>query len=431
MMKTRSLSELCDPARGITYGIVKVGDYIPDGIPVVRGGDIRQNKVVFDDSKRVSREISDKFKRTILRGGEIVINLIAEAGHSAIVPEYLVGANVSRDVAVVPLIDSVDHAYVNYVLQSPECIDWLHARLDGGVTQKINLSTLREVPVPLPHIDDQRAIARTLGTLDEKIELNRQTNSTLETISRTLFRSWFVTFDPIAARDEGGLTRGLNAKLAREFPSTFVESSSWGAPVPAGWDVEPLDSIANFKNGLALQKYRPAPDEERLPVIKIAQLRAGVPGKDEWASAAISPSCILENGDIVFSWSGSLLVKPWCGGRGALNQHLFKVTSDRFPKWFYHQWTLHHLPTFQDIAADKATTMGHIRRYHLTEAVCVVPSPGILAAANRLLGPFLERFISMRLESQALLEMRALLLPKLISGEIRPNIAEKTIEEAL
>ena len=140
-----SLGDLCDPRRGITYGIVKVGDFVPGGVPVIRGGDIRGGQIVFDDEKRVTDEISQQFQRTILRCGEIVINLIAEPGHTAIVPAALAGANVSRDVAVIPLNDTVDHRYIDYCLKSPVAIQWLTSRLQGSVTQKINLATLREL----------------------------------------------------------------------------------------------------------------------------------------------------------------------------------------------------------------------------------------------------------------------------------------------
>ena len=199
----RSLIDLCDPDRGITYGIVKVGEFIPDGVPVIRGGDIRDGRVRFDDAKRVSEEVSNQFRRTILRGGELVINLIAEPGHCAIVPAELAGANVSRDVAVIALGQDVDHRFVDYVLKSPQTIDWLTARLNGSVTQKINLGTLRELPVPCPPIEVQRAISGIVGALDDKIELNRGMNETLEAIARAIFKDWFVDFGPVRTKMQG------------------------------------------------------------------------------------------------------------------------------------------------------------------------------------------------------------------------------------
>ncbi len=121
----------------------------------------------------------------------------------------------------------------------------------------------------------------------------------------------------------------------------------------------------------------------------------------------------------MFSWSGSLEVVIWCGGRGALNQHLFKVTSNEYPRWFYYLWTREHLPDFQEIAAGKATTMGHIQRKHLTQAEALVPSHELLKAMNQYMEPIVERIIQCNVESRTLAALRDALLPKLMSGEVR------------
>jgi len=213
------------------------------------------------------------------------------------------------------------------------------------------------------------------------------------------------------------------------FPTEFSET--WHGPIPKGWAWVPLDEIANFQNGLALQRFRPREGEASLPAVKIAQLNSGVADSGEWASANIDPSCILTDGDVVFSWSGTLMVHIWCGGRAALNQHLFKVTSEKTPKWLFHQWILHHLSDFQSIASDKATTMGHIRRHHLAEAMCAMPPASILNLAQSTAGPWTEMLIANEVESRTLAALRDLLLPKLLSGEIRLKDAEKAVSEAL
>ncbi|HEX2339650.1 MAG TPA: hypothetical protein VHI98_04150 [Vicinamibacterales bacterium] len=129
---------------------------------------------------------------------------------------------------------------------------------------------------------------------------------------------------------------------------------------------------------MALQRYPPREGDE-LPVIKIAELRAGTSvGADR--CGGVPPEYVIDDGDVVFSWSGSLMVDIWCGGKGALNQHLFKVTSNNVPKWFYLGWLNEHLQEFQAIAADKATTMGHIRRFHLTEAKVLLPPDPLMKA---------------------------------------------------
>ena len=137
------------------------------------------------------------------------------------------------------------------------------------------------------------------------------------------------------------------------------------------------------------------------------------------ANDRVPAEYIVNDGDVLFSWSGSLELVLWAGGIGALNQHLFKVTSDDYPKWLCYRWILEHLGGFRDIAADKATTMGHIQRRHLTEAMTVIPSKATLAALDRTMAPLLERMLKHRLESRALAAQRDTLLPGLVSGEVR------------
>ena len=243
-------------------------------------------------------------------------------------------------------------------------------------------------------------------------------NETLEAMARALFKSWFIDFDPVRAK-MAGRDPCLPQHLADLFPNRLVDSEL--GPIPEGWEVKALDKIANFQNGLALQKFRPTENEKRLPVVKIAQLRSGQVDSGEWATENITPECIVDDGDVIFSWSGSLMVKIWCGGRAALNQHLFKVTSSRYPKWFYLYCIESHLPEFQSIAVDKATTMGHIKRHHLSEAKCAVPDLTRFGVANDTFSDLLAKRISNVLESKALTTLRDALLPKLISGALRTS----------
>ena len=198
-------------------------------------------------------------------------------------------------------------------------------------------SDLIELEVPYLPLAEQRAIAHMLGSLDDKIEANRRQNETLEATARAIFKSWFVDFDPVHAKARGEHPPGMDAATAALFPDSFEESEL--GPIPRGWGVLPLDHIADYLNGLAMQKY-PADGADYLPVIKIRELRQGfTDDKSGQASTEIDSKYIVEDGDVIFSWSGSLLVDIWTGGIGGLNQHLFKVTSDDFPHWFYYFWT--------------------------------------------------------------------------------------------
>ncbi len=279
----------------------------------------------------------------------------------------------------------------------------------------------------LPPISEQKRIAELLGSLDDRIALLRETNDTLETIAQALFKSWFVDFDPVRAKQQGLVPADMDEATAALFPASFEESALGLAPM--GWKFRALDEIATYLNGLALQKFPPS-DDSWLPVIKIAQLRKGDTVGADRAGRNLKPEYIIQNGDVLFSWSGSLEVEVWCGGEGALNQHLFKVTSKDFPKWFYLHWTRHHLDHFRQIAASKATTMGHIQRAHLSEAKVLVPPAALLGAMDAYFAPLLARIVQNELQTQTLAALRDTLLPRLISGQLRLPEALAEMEEA-
>jgi len=189
--------------------------------------------------------------------------------------------------------------------------------------------------------------------------------------------------------------------------------------IPKGWRVASLDAIADYLNGLALQKFPPESDTEFSPVIKIAQLRAGNTSSADKASTKLKPEYIVQDGDVLFSWSGTLEVEVWTGGRGALNQHLFKVTSCEVPKWFYYFATRQHLSDFRAIAAGKATTMGHIQRGHLTAAKVVVPPPDQMTKHDVVIAPLFEQKINNALRIRTLANLRDALLPCLLAGKLQ------------
>jgi type I restriction enzyme S subunit len=333
-----------------------------------------------------------------------------------------------RMVLLRPDPDVAHFRFLRYWLNSPILTSHIWGYRDGTVAERLNIPIIKALPVALPSLKEQCSIARVLSALDDKIELNRQMNRTLEAMAQALFKSWFVDFDPVTAKAAGRKPYGMNKETAALFPETF-EDSAVGA-IPRGWQLKPLDEIAHYENGLALQNFRPIGDEY-LPVIKIRELRQGYSSSDSGkASPQIKASCIVDDGDVIFSWSGSLLVDIWCGGKGALNQHLFKVTSAKYSKWFYYFWTKEHLEDFQDIASDKATTMGHIQRHHLSSAQAVVPSNECLKCADVMMSPLLDALVNNNVQSRSLAALRDSLLPKLLSGEIRVGQTEKLVAEA-
>lgn len=387
--QTAKLGDLCDPERGITYGIVKVGDYVEGGVPVIRGGDIRDNRIVFNEQKRVSSIVSNQFRRTILRGGEIVLNLIAEPGHNAVVPASMAGFNVSRDVAVVPLADSVNHVFVNCFLKSSLAISWLGSRLQGSVTQKINLGALKDLPVPIPPRSQQDSIALVLGTIDDKIAVNDRVARTCDDLRSVRLDYWL-----------------------RAHPAMTGEL--------------PLSSVAEFVNGRAYTK-----DASRTGrmVIRIAEINSGPGASTVYNDIEVPDQNVARPGDVLFAWSGSLSVARWFRPEAIINQHIFKVIpKTAVPMWLANDLVQRKLAMFQSIAAGKATTMGHIQRHDLDEPV-IAPADSYLAQLDDELGPLWDRALAAEQESLTLAELRDTLLPTLMTREIRVRDAEKIVED--
>ncbi len=393
----------------------------PDGVRLVRGDNVVQGQLRWDNVKRWPPNRIDEAKGYELREGDVVLAMDRpwiEAGlkyariGSDDVPSLLV-----QRVSCLRAKDGLDQGYLFYLIGSHRFTDHVLSIQTGTAVPHISgpqILQFRYRPLPL---DGQRAIAAVLGSLDDKIEQNRRTARALERLARAIFRAWFVDFEPVKAKAAGATSfPSMPQAVFDALPSTFTDSDL--GPVPEGWSTVPLSSIARFLNGLALQKFPPTGDGSDLPVIKIAELRKGSSASADLANASISAEYIIDDGDLVFSWSGTLEAVFWFGGRGALNQHLFKVTSAAYPLWWCLRWIEQHLPWFRTIASSKATTMGHIKRGHLDEAKVVVPSPQVLRAAEELIDPLIQQFSNLQVETRQLAALRDYLLPQLLDGQV-------------
>jgi len=295
----------------------------------------------------------------------------------------------------------VDSSYIYFQLQSPHFNSYLNCMSTGSTIKHISLKTMRNYEFTLPPLSEQRSIASILSALDDKIAVNRRICENLEAQAQALFKHWFIDFAPFK-----------NGK--------FVESEL--GMIPEGWRVSTLTEIAEYLNGLAMQKYPPISDNDAIPVLKIRELgQSQCDNNSDKCSKQIKPEYIIKNGDVVFSWSGTLMVDIWCGGICGLNQHLFKVTSDTYPKWFYLMWTKYHLAEFIRIAKDKAVTMGHIKRGDLEKALVAIPDSDTLVKMSEVMRNIIDKIINARLESSHLASLRDTLLPKLMSGELKVN----------
>ena len=300
--------------------------------------------------------------------------------------------------------DEVDYKYLYYFLKQVNLSQFQVGSSQPLVTQTM----LNNLTFSLPLLIEQNRIAKMLSDLDDKIALNNKINTELEQMAREIYDYWFLQFDfPDESgqpyRSSGG-RMAYNAQLKRE--------------IPEGWEVKRLYDIATFTNGLASQKFRPK-GEEKYRVIKIREMKDGFTKDTEFVDVSVPEKVIVQDGDILFSWSASLEVMIWSGGIGSLNQHIFKVTSEEYPKSYVYMQLLNYLNVFQKIAENRKTTMGHITIDHLKQAKIAVPTEKIAQDFEKLISPILDKIVKNNQESRELANLRDCLLPMLMNGQVK------------
>jgi type I restriction enzyme S subunit len=381
------------------YKLTEVTDKIGDGLhgtPVydengdyyfVNGNNLNEGKILIKpETKKVNKLEFDKYKKplsekTILLGINGTIGNLAYYNSEKCI--------LGKSACYINVNDNVIKQFLYYNFLNKDFQIFLEGIATGTTIPNVPLKGLREYAIKLPPLPEQKAIAEILSSLDDKTDLLHRQNKTLEQMAETLFRKWFIE----DAKEE--------------------------------WEVKPLSEIAEFLNGLACQKYPPKNLIDRLPVLKIKELKDGFTENSDWAAIDVPSKYHVSNGDVIFSWSASLVVKIWDGEDCILNQHLFKVTSEEFPKWFYYLWSRYHLQQFIAIATAHATTMGHIKRGDLDEASVFVPSKSEIHEMNRTFEPIIEKIISNNKQIKTLTQKRDTLLPKLMSGEVRVKLEKE------
>ncbi len=348
------------------------------------GGGFKEEKCKF-----FSDQYSSDF---VLSPGDLIVTMtdlskeMDTLGYSALVPKSNRVYLHNQRIGLISINrEGLDKQYLYWFMRSRDYQRTIAGGASGTTVHHTSPSRICEVQINFPDLLTQKKIARLLDSLEDKIQNNSKINKNLLEQAQSIFTQEFLMFDRI--------------------PDSWQESSLLG--------------IADYLNGLAMQKYRPKDDEQGLPVLKIKELRQGsCDFNSELCSPSIKPEYIVHDGDVIFSWSGSLLVDLWCGGTCGLNQHLFKVTSSTYDKWFYYAWTNHHLQKFAAIAADMATTMGHIKREELSKVEVLIPSQSDYDRIGGLLAPLYGLVIANRIENHKLASLRDALLPQLMSGQL-------------
>ena len=380
----------------------------PNGYRLITSKNITGDGINISDAYFISEQ--DYFeinKRSRVYQWDILFSMIGTVGNLYLEENSDIDYAI-KNIGVFSCRDEFKAKWLFYYLQSPMARNHIKRFLNGAVQKFLSLKQLRDFPI-LPFEKDKISIVEILSALDKKIALNKQINARLEEMAKTLYDYWFVQFD---FPDASG-------KPYKSSGGEMVFDETLKREIPKGWEVKSLWKVAKYFNGLALQKYRPENEFDNfLPVIKIREMNEGVSLNTERAKTNIPKEAIIDDGDILFSWSATLEIKIWSQGKGALNQHIFKVTSSEYPKYFFYFELLNYLKHFKMIADLRKTTMGHITQDHLKQAYICIPSQLLLEKMERIVTPIFQKMLITQKQNHQLTQLRDFLLPMLMNGQV-------------
>jgi type I restriction enzyme S subunit len=394
-------------------------------IPFVTPSDMDGRRIINTTARSLSNAGAEAVKGAQVPANSIMVSCIgSDMGKAAIAGRDCV-TNQQINSIIVETDDSPFYVYYDLSTRKDE----IRGAASGSAQPILNKAAFGRLEIALPQPREQRAIAHILGTLDDKIEVNRRMNETLEAIARTIFKCWFVDFDPVRAKASNEPTEsicrrlGLPSDLLSLFPDRFKDPEL--GEIPEGWEVRSLNDCADYINGLAFRNEHFSQDRLGLPVIKIGELKDGVTEQTKFTEALLDTKYRITSGDILFSWSGSpdtsIDTFVWVGSDGWLNQHIFKIAFKREVEKYFVYYLLRHLkPEFVEIARNKQTTgLGHVTVQDLKRLKVVFPQDNVLRGFNLLAEPLFQKSYSNDCESSTLTTLRDTLLPKLLFGELR------------
>jgi type I restriction enzyme S subunit len=325
-----------------------------------------------------------------------------------------------------------DYRFVYYFLQSK--YQALVDLKNGGAQQNLNGQLIKAFPLLLPTLAEQTDIADILEALDDRITLLREINATLEAIAQAQFKSWFVDFDPVRAKRDGLAPEGMDEATAALFSDSFEDSAS--GDVPKGWQRCSVYEMATYINGAAYKAFEPNAERRGRPIIKIAELKAGVTAQTAFSDVEMAEKYLIGTGDVLFSWSGnpdtSIDTFVWAHEPAWLNQHIFRVIPTApHDRSFVLQLLRHLRPVFAELARNKQTTgLGHVTVADMKRLVVTKPTPALLREFDQRVGALQRRVFANEQQALSLINLRDTLLPRLISGQLRLPEAAETLEEA-
>jgi type I restriction enzyme, S subunit len=403
---------------------------------VARSQDIRSGFFRAEQAAHVSEETyRERIARAEPRHGDLLYS--REGTYFGIAAEVPAGVRVclgQRMVLIRPMPKYVHSKYLRYWLNSPEMEAYVYGFRDGSVAERLNLPTIRQLPVALPPLPEQQTIARILGALDDKIELNRRMNRTLEAMAAALFKSWFVDFDPVVAKAEGRPPFGMNAETAALFPSAFQESAI--GPIPQGWSVHPVGNLVRAVGGATPNTRQPSywdggtiawATPKDLAGLNDSVLLATERKITEAGLAQIG-SGLLPAGTVLMSSRAPVGYLAISEIAIAVNQgFIAMVCDDRLPNYYMFHWLRENMEMI--VSRANGTTFLEISKSNFRPIPALKPSQPIIQCFVEIVGRLHSKIVANVRESQTLTALRDTLLPKLLSSELRLRQAEALVNE--
>ncbi|SFB07334.1 restriction endonuclease subunit S [Algoriphagus aquimarinus] len=364
-------------------------------------------------------------KRFGLEYGDLVICEGGEPGRCAIWKNEISNMKIQKALHRVRVKSGYSNEFLYYQFLLAGKTGSIEKHFIGSTIKHLTGVGLKQIEFNFPHFKIQQNIAKVLSDLDSKIELNNKINAELEGMAKLIYEYWFVQFDfPFDFAQGKPSDDSSDPKDVKPYKSSggkMVWNEELKREIPEGWEVGTLLDIANFYNGIACQKFRPEGEELKFRVIKIREMNDGFSDNTEFVKRDVPEPSIINNGDVLFSWSATLDVKIWTGGIGCLNQHIFKITSNDYPRTFYYFELLKYLEHFKMMANLRKTTMGHITQEHLKQSRISIPKKNLIQSLDKKINPILNKIVKNQEENQKLSSLRDWLLPMLMNGQVRVN----------
>lgn len=427
------LQELLSEDRGISVGVMYPGKHEPSGIPLIKVGSIKNGMIDPNPEFRITAEKHNEYRRTALEGGELLITLVGNIGQCAIVPPEMKDWNAARAIAVLRLKNPKEAKFIRFCLLSHPLQHLMNVWATTTVQATLNLKEIKQLPLPWPPSFERDSISNILETIEKKIELNRQTNETLEAIARALFKSWFVDFDPVRAKMEGQQPFGMSEEIAELFPDGFEDSVL--GEIPRGWTVKPLSEFVDINPVRKLHSGQIA------PYLEMSNMPNSLARVSKWENRAFTSGMKFINGDTLVARITPCLENGKTAfvdfldegevGWGSTEYIVFHSKAPLPPEYSYFiarsdTFRAHAIRNMTGTSGRQRVQIGCFDSYLVT-----VPSSECASLFGTLAKSTMAAMKQHDEESQTLASIRDLLLPKLLSGEIRIKDAEKLVEAAV